>query len=56
LEDETSVIRTRHEEFVKYMSLVTFDSSPIIRTIVAGKIFGELLSKKILSIEIITRG
>ncbi|KAL5235291.1 hypothetical protein ACI65C_002701 [Semiaphis heraclei] len=55
-EDETSVIRTRHEEFVKSMSLITLDSSPITRTTVAGKIFAELLSKKILSMEAITRG
>jgi len=56
LEDETSVIRTRHEEFVKSVSLITLDSSPIIRTVVAGKMFAELLSKKILSMEAITRG
>ncbi|XP_008185707.2 eukaryotic translation initiation factor 4 gamma 3 isoform X3 [Acyrthosiphon pisum] len=55
-EDETSVIRTRHEEFVTSMSLITLDSSPITRTTVAGKIFAELLSKKILSMDAITRG
>ncbi|XP_016661051.1 uncharacterized protein LOC100160940 isoform X2 [Acyrthosiphon pisum] len=55
-EDETSVIRTRHEEFVTSMSLITLDNSPITRTTVAGKIFAELLSKKILSMDAITRG
>ncbi|XP_060846853.1 uncharacterized protein LOC132926503 isoform X2 [Rhopalosiphum padi] len=55
-EDESSVIRTRHEEFVKSMSLVTLDNNPITRTTVAGKIFAELLSKNILSIEAITQG
>ncbi|XP_060872395.1 eukaryotic translation initiation factor 4 gamma 3-like [Metopolophium dirhodum] len=55
-EDETSVIRTRHEEFVTSMSLITLDSSPITRTTVTGKIFAELLSKKILSMDAITRG
>ncbi|XP_022171727.1 eukaryotic translation initiation factor 4 gamma 3-like isoform X2 [Myzus persicae] len=55
-EDQTSVIRTRHEEFVKSTSLITLDSSPITRTTVAGKIFAELLSKKILSMEAINRG
>uniref|UniRef100_A0A2S2P7B1 Eukaryotic translation initiation factor 4 gamma 3 n=1 Tax=Schizaphis graminum TaxID=13262 RepID=A0A2S2P7B1_SCHGA len=55
-EDESSVIRTRHEEFVKSMSLITLDNSPITRTTVAGKIFAELLSKKILSMEAITQG
>jgi len=38
------------------MSLITLDSSPITRTTVAGKIFAELLSKKILSMDAITRG
>ncbi|CAI6369891.1 unnamed protein product [Macrosiphum euphorbiae] len=55
-EDETSVIRTRHEEFVKSMTLITLDSCPNTRTTVAGNIFAELLSKKILSMEAITRG
>ncbi|XP_060849935.1 eukaryotic translation initiation factor 4 gamma 3-like isoform X2 [Rhopalosiphum padi] len=55
-EDESSVIRTRHEEFVTSMSLITLDNSPITRTTVAGKIFAELLSKKILSMEAITQG
>ncbi|XP_050056621.1 eukaryotic translation initiation factor 4 gamma 3-like isoform X2 [Aphis gossypii] len=55
-EDQSSVIRTRHEEFVKSMSLITLDNSPITRTTVAGKIFAELLSKKILSMEAITQG
>ncbi|XP_016657227.2 LOW QUALITY PROTEIN: uncharacterized protein LOC100573442 [Acyrthosiphon pisum] len=56
-EDETSLIRTRHEEFVKSISLITLDrSSPITLTTVAGNIFAELLSKKILSMEAITRG
>ncbi|XP_016662697.2 eukaryotic translation initiation factor 4 gamma isoform X2 [Acyrthosiphon pisum] len=55
-EDETSVIRTRHEEFVTSISLITLDSSPITRTTIAGKIFAKLLSKKILSMVAITRG
>ncbi|XP_025201815.1 eukaryotic translation initiation factor 4 gamma 3-like isoform X2 [Melanaphis sacchari] len=55
-EDKSSVIRTRHEEFVKSMSLITLDNSPITRTTVAGKIFAELLSKKILSMEAVTHG
>jgi len=38
------------------MSLITLDNSPITRTTVAGKIFAELLSKKILSMEAITQG
>ncbi|XP_022163596.1 uncharacterized protein LOC111029064 [Myzus persicae] len=54
-EDESSVIRTRHEEFVKSMSLITLDC-PITKTTVAGKIFAELLSKKILSMPAITLG
>ncbi|KAL5235219.1 hypothetical protein ACI65C_002629 [Semiaphis heraclei] len=55
-EDGTSIIHTRHEEFVKSMSFITLDCSPITRTTVVGKIFAELLSKKILSMEAITRG
>ncbi|KAL5233967.1 hypothetical protein ACI65C_001377 [Semiaphis heraclei] len=55
LEDESSVICTRHEEFVKSMLLITLDC-PITRTTVAGKIFAELLSKNILSIIAITQG
>ncbi|XP_060858189.1 uncharacterized protein LOC132935607 [Metopolophium dirhodum] len=55
-EDETSVIRTRHEEFVKSLALITLDNSPITQTTVAGNIFAELLSKKILSMEAVTRG
>ncbi|XP_060873665.1 uncharacterized protein LOC132947405 isoform X2 [Metopolophium dirhodum] len=54
-EDESSVIRTRHKEFVKSMSLIILDC-PITRTTVAGTIFAELLSKKILSMEAITQG
>jgi len=50
------VIRTRHEEFVKLMSLITLDSNPITLTTVAGNIFAELLSKQILSVEAITKG
>jgi len=38
------------------MSLVTLDNNPITRTTVAGKIFAELLSKNILSMEAITKG
>ncbi|XP_060858112.1 uncharacterized protein LOC132935536 [Metopolophium dirhodum] len=55
-EDETSVIRTNHDEFVKSMSLITLDSNPTNRTTVVGKIFAKLLSKRILSKEAITRG
>ncbi|KAL5233906.1 hypothetical protein ACI65C_001347 [Semiaphis heraclei] len=55
LEDESSVICTRHEEFVKSMLLITLDC-PITRTTVAGKIFAELLSKNILSMIAITQG
>ncbi|XP_060860797.1 eukaryotic translation initiation factor 4 gamma 3-like [Metopolophium dirhodum] len=55
-EDETSVIRTRHVEFVKLMSLITLDSNPITLTTVAGNIFAALLSKQILSVEAITQG
>ncbi|XP_060844929.1 uncharacterized protein LOC132924566 [Rhopalosiphum padi] len=55
-EDESSVFRSRHEEFVKSMLLVTLDNNPIIRTTVAGKIFAELLYKNILSMEAITKG
>ncbi|CAH1732031.1 unnamed protein product [Aphis gossypii] len=55
-EDQSSVIRTRHEEFVKSMSLITLDNNPITQTTVAGKIFAELLSKNILSMEAITQG
>jgi len=56
LEDETSLIRTRHEEFVKSMSLITLDSNQITQTTLAGKIFAELLSKSIISMVSITRG
>ncbi|XP_060844791.1 uncharacterized protein LOC132924468 isoform X2 [Rhopalosiphum padi] len=55
-EDESSVIRTRHEEFVKSMTLITLDNNPITQTTVAGKMFAELLSKNILSMEAITQG
>ncbi|XP_060846639.1 uncharacterized protein LOC132926310 [Rhopalosiphum padi] len=55
-EDESSVIRTRHEEFVKSMTLITLDNNPITRTTVAGKMFAELLSRNILSMEAITQG
>ncbi|KAF0749869.1 eukaryotic translation initiation factor 4 gamma 3-like isoform X3, partial [Aphis craccivora] len=55
-EDQSSEIRTRHEEFVKSMSLITLDNSPITRTTIAGNIFAELLSKNILSMEAITQG
>ncbi|XP_029341561.1 eukaryotic translation initiation factor 4 gamma 3-like [Acyrthosiphon pisum] len=55
-EDETSVIRTRHEEFVKLMSLITLDTNPITLTTVAGNIFAELLSKQLISVEAITQG
>eukprot|EP00102_Acyrthosiphon_pisum_P024849 XP_016662059.1 PREDICTED: eukaryotic translation initiation factor 4 gamma 3-like isoform X2 [Acyrthosiphon pisum] len=54
--DESSVIRTMHEEFVKSMSLITLDNNPVIQTTVVGKIFAELLSKKILSMVAITQG
>jgi len=50
------VIRTRHKEFVKSMVLITLGSSPITQTTVAGNIFAELLSKKILSMKAVTRG
>jgi len=45
-----------HEEFVKSMSLITLDSNPNTRTTVVGKMFAELLSKKILSMAAINKG
>ncbi|XP_029341597.1 uncharacterized protein LOC100570805 [Acyrthosiphon pisum] len=54
-EDDSSIIFTRYEEFVKSMSLITLDS-PIDQASVAGNIFAELLSKNILSITTITQG
>jgi len=41
---------------VKSLSLITLDSNPVIQTTVVGKIFAELLSKKILSMGTITQG
>ncbi|XP_026818902.1 uncharacterized protein LOC113557529 isoform X2 [Rhopalosiphum maidis] len=38
------------------MSLITLDNNPITRTTVVGKMFAELLSKNILSMEAITQG
>jgi len=55
VEDEKSAIRTRHEDFVKFMSLISFDSNPNSRT-EAGRIFAELLSKKVLSMTALTQG
>ncbi|XP_025411781.1 eukaryotic translation initiation factor 4 gamma 3-like isoform X3 [Sipha flava] len=55
-EDQKSVILTRHDEFVKSMVLITLESNPNSRTTIAGKIFAELLSKKILSMAVITQG
>lgn len=55
MEDEKSAIRTRHEDFVKSMSLISFDSNPNSRT-EAGRIFAELLSKKVLSMTALTQG
>ncbi|KAL4089885.1 hypothetical protein QTP88_024825 [Uroleucon formosanum] len=54
-EDKNSVICTRHEEFVTSMSLTALDNSPMAQT-VTGKMFAELLSKKIISMDAITRG
>jgi len=48
------VIRTRHEEFVKSMSFITLKNISITQSTVAGKIFAELLFKKILSMDAIT--
>lgn len=55
IKDEKSVIRTRHEDFVKSMTLLTMDSKSNSRTEV-GKIFAELLSKKVISMDAFTRG
>jgi translation initiation factor 4G len=38
------------------MVLITLESNPNSRTTIAGKIFAELLSKKILSMAVITQG
>ncbi|XP_050535904.1 eukaryotic translation initiation factor 4 gamma 3-like isoform X2 [Daktulosphaira vitifoliae] len=54
-DDEKSAIRTRHEEFVKYVSLMTFEFSSKFQT-EAGKMFAELLTKNVLSMTAITRG
>lgn len=54
-EDEKSTIRTRHEDFVRCMCLITLDSKPNSRT-EAGRIFAELLSKNVLSMAAITQG
>eukprot|EP00102_Acyrthosiphon_pisum_P015172 XP_008185608.2 PREDICTED: LOW QUALITY PROTEIN: uncharacterized protein LOC103310131 [Acyrthosiphon pisum] len=53
--NESSVIHTKYEEFVKSMSLITLDN-PISRATVAGKIFAELLTKKILPMTAINQG
>lgn len=53
--DESSAIRTRHEDFVRSMSLITLDSTPNSRT-EAGRLFSELLSKKVISMSAITQG
>lgn len=62
VDDEKSLIRTRHNEFVKAVSLMTLDCKPNSRT-EAGKLFAELLSAKnpktnepVLSISAITHG
>lgn len=55
MEDENSSIRERHEDFVKSMLLITLDSNLNSRT-EAGKMFVELLSKKVLTIAAITKG
>lgn len=55
VEDEKSLIRERHEDFVRIMSLIALDSKPNTRT-VAGKMFVELLSKKVLTMTAITKG
>lgn len=62
VDDEKSAIRTRHNEFVKTISLIALDSKPNSRTEV-GKLFAELLSAKnsknnepVLSISAITHG
>ncbi|XP_050429511.1 eukaryotic translation initiation factor 4 gamma 3-like isoform X2 [Adelges cooleyi] len=54
-EDNNSTIRTRHEEFVKYMLLTTLEMSPKCQT-EAGKMFAELLSKNVLSMVALTQG
>jgi len=38
------------------MALITLDNNPVIETTVVGKMFAELLSKKILSMVAITQG
>lgn len=55
MEDDKSAIRTRHEVFVKSMSLISFDSNPNSPT-EAGRMFAELLSKNVLSMAAVTQG
>lgn len=55
LTEEKSVTRTRHDEFVKSMFLVTMDLKPNSRTD-AGKILAELLSKKTISMAAVIKG
>lgn len=55
VEDKSSTIRERHEDFVKAMLLITLDCNPNSRT-EAGKMFVELLSKKVLTMAAITKG
>ncbi|XP_022165615.1 eukaryotic translation initiation factor 4 gamma-like isoform X2 [Myzus persicae] len=57
-EDKSLVFITRHYEFVKSLclSVITSDINPITRTTLAGTILAELLSKKILSMKVITLG
>jgi len=55
VEDKDSCIRTKNQQFVTSTSIVTLNGSSNSRT-EAGKMFAELLSKKVLSLRDITRG
>lgn len=54
-EDKKSRICTQHQQFVTYMTVVTFDSTSKRRTRV-GKMIAELLAKKVLSVNAIIHG
>lgn len=54
VEDEKSPIRTRHDEFVKLIILITLDENPNSRTD-AGKMLAELLSKSVISMFAVTQ-
>jgi len=55
VEDKNSCIRTKHQQFVTSTLLIILNGSSNRRTEV-GKMFDELLSKKVLSMTDITRG